>query len=108
MLAPTPAANTSRIPLFPEGLRLLLVGPADTHLVDADLLELLLGCGQRGRGGAGGHVLLVTAQGHVLLQTEGQGRRGKRQGVVMAAGLDAPPDLRLRLSNPVVLGLSPY
>lgn len=53
-------------------------------------------------------MLLVTAQGHVLLQTEGQGRRGKRQGVVMAAGLDAPPDLRLRLSNPVVLRLSPY
>lgn len=45
----------------------------DTHLVDADLLELLLGCGQRGRGRAGGHVLLVTAQGHVLLQTGAQG-----------------------------------
>lgn len=74
MLAPTtPATNTS---LHPSSLRILRVSGSfspDTHLVDADLLELLLGCGQWGWGRAGGHVLLVTAQGHIFLQTEGQG-----------------------------------
>lgn len=70
----------SFIPLYPEGLGLLLQGPADTHLIDADLLELLLSCSQRGRGRAGGHVLLVTGQGHVLLQTEGQGQGGSIRG----------------------------
>lgn len=95
MLAPTPpATNTS---LHPAPLRIPWVSGSfspDTHLVDADLLELLLGCGQRGWGGAGGHVLLVTTQGHIFLQTKGQGR-GKCQGVVIAVGLDAPPALRL-------------
>lgn len=94
----------SRIPAHPVGVRLL---SPDTHLVDADLLELLLGCGQRGWGGAGGHVLLVTAQGHIFLQTEGQGR-GKCQGAVIATGLDAPPALRLCQTNPTGLGVSPY
>lgn len=52
-------------------------------------------------------MLLVTAQGHIFLQTEGQGR-GKCQGAVIATGLDAPPALRLCQTNPTGLGVSPY
>ena len=79
-----PASHT---PARPEGLKCLLPGPLDTHLIDADLLELLLGCCQRGRGGAGRHMLLVAAQGHVLLQADGTGNRDREaSGVLLLQG----------------------
>lgn len=53
-------------------------------------------------------MLLVATQRHILLQRD----RGKHQrvhiSVVIAAGLDAAPALRLHLSYPVGLGLFPF
>lgn len=40
------------------------------HLCDFNSLQLLLGCGERSGGGAGGHVSQVSLKAHVFLQSE--------------------------------------